>query len=260
MLFGTKENQESEKRSYVLPRYDVRFIRDREDVRAAQLLRDESLIREVKNFGCTRSYAIDREELERFCAHLIAVDRSDHRVVASYRVMFPENQFRAGRYGMDDLFHTASLFGLQSSTAEIAEVFVHPSVNCTAVLTQIWEVLAKELVQRGIRYVVGLTCIHAIGTPCSVMKLYRALSLENGASTTLWVEPRTPIASSINPDDGRSLLVRTPPLLLGYFNLGAQMLGEPAYDAKHDRVAIPFVFNVPYPAHHGLATLELNAP
>jgi putative hemolysin len=224
--------------------YDVRFTQNEKEVRAAQRLRYETFIAEPEIRSLSNIERIDEDYFDRYCAHLIAIDRVHGDVVGTYRVLYPEARYRAGRYYMEELFHTAALFRVHNSTAEIGRACIHPQARNSVILMRMWGVLAKALISKGVRFVIGSSSIPVAGRPGSVMRLYNEVSHNRKCPLSIRVEPRIPAASIASVASLSNPLLPMPSLLRGYLEMGAHILGEPAYDEEFDCIDIPLVFDL----------------
>jgi putative hemolysin len=227
--------------------YEIRFTQDEHEIRAAQRLRYDSFVVESNRLRLENRDRLDQDSFDRYCVHLIAIDCTHGDVVGTYRVLYPEGRFRAGRYYMDQLFHAASLFEVHGQTVEIGRACIHPQARSRALLMRMWSTLAKDFSKRGIRYVVGCASVPIAGSVETAMQLCRDVSRGNRSDLGLTVEPRAVAPRSIAAASTHFPTmhkIAMPALLRGYFELGAKLMGEPAYDEDFDCLDLPLIFDL----------------
>jgi putative hemolysin len=225
-------------------RYEVRFATTAAEIEAAQRLRYNVFMKEFGARGQYDDLNIDRDYFDDFCTHLIALDRTHGDVVGTYRVLLPLGKHRAGRYYMDELFVTDNLRRIQQSTIEIGRACIHADARSSTLLMQMWGVLAQYLTQRNFQYVIGCVSIPDTGRLGRTLALYKRISEGRKYPLPYRVEPRVPAFSMVGYAGHDVSPIDPPALLRGYLQMGAQILGEPAYDEDFACVDIPLIFDL----------------
>jgi putative hemolysin len=224
--------------------YEVRFAQTDAEMRAAQRLRYEVFIQEGNQAHLRNAEHLERDGFDPYCLHIIAIDKVHGDVVGTYRALLPEGRAKTGRYYMEGLFDMPGLCKIRQRTAEIDRACIHPRARSSVVLMRMWSALAKTFAARGIRYVVGAASLPVNGRPAAVMRLYREICVGRKCELSLRVEPRAPAAVLAANAAMISPRIEMPAALRGYLQLGAEFLGEPAYDEVFDCIEIPLVFDL----------------
>ena len=222
-------------------RYRVRLAAGERDREAACRLRFRVFNLELGE-GLESSYAtgIDTDHFDVFCEHLLVEDKSDGRVVGTYRMQsgttaamnlgyYSAREFEFGRYEP-----------LRSDILELGRASIDREHRTPEVLTLLWRGIAQFANDMGLRYLVGCSSLNS-KEPAEGWQLYRELeryrvSPEFETVPTLdYVCPREqPAVSTQQETAGEDGVVPTkvPKLLKTYLTIGARICAPPAWDRE----------------------------
>ncbi|WP_329467823.1 GNAT family N-acetyltransferase [Streptomyces sp. NBC_01431] len=201
-----------------------------EQIRAAQRLRHRVFGEEM---GATLPTTLPGHDIDAFDSiadHLIVTDTSTGDVVGTYRLLPPG---RAQRSYSEGEFDLTALAGLRPSMIETGRSCVHPDHRSGAVINLMWSALARYVLLSGHRHLAGCASVPLHDGGAAASSAWLLGNAKHSSPPELRVHPRRPWMPA-GPAGGRPSYADLPPLLRGYFRLGAWMCGAPAYDPDFD--------------------------
>ncbi len=204
----------------------IGLARSAADLEAAQRLRYCVFAEELgANLGNGQA-AIDRDEFDIYCDHLLVRVRETGQVIGTYRILPPHRREQVGKYYSDSEFDLSRLAHLRPSLIEVGRSCVHSDHRTGAAILMLWAGLAQYMRRGRYRHLIG--CASA---PLADGGM-QAAGLRDKLQTYLAgpehrVFPHMPFA---HEGITRPASVEIPPLIKGYLRLGAKVCGEPAWD------------------------------
>ena len=202
------------------------LARDQGDVVAAQRLRYRVFAEELGARLPSAAEALDRDEFDAHCEHLILRDRLTDAVVGTYRIL--RNTAAAPNGG----FYSAAEFDLGGIAAlprvvEVGRACVHPDYRTGTALAVLLAGLARHIKTAGDEYVIGCASIPVGEEPGPVAGLCRRLVRDHASPPEWRVYPY----HAFDVRTARESETMPPPTLLrAYLRMGAYVCGEPAWD------------------------------
>jgi len=229
------------------------------EVKAAQRLRYR-VFKEEQGRLTNCSGGLDRDRFDRYCRHLLVVDKAHDDVVGTYRVMSGREADAAGSFYSENEFMIAGLSAIKHEVCEVGRSCVAPEFRSGAVVALLWSGLgalrrrprpSRSLLVNYARrcrpdaspafhYLFGCVSLED-SDPVNAMALYEYFRRRGMLSDKLAAKPRTGFAldpvsreeAARRAEEMGEGLVRTlPPLFKGYLRLGAKICGVPAHDRE----------------------------
>ncbi|SDU92344.1 Putative hemolysin [Pseudomonas mucidolens] len=200
-----------------------------EEIREAQRLRYHVFIETFRLSTLANPDAINVDEFDDYCDHLIVRDTQSSRVVGTYRLMSPTAARRMGRYYCEQEFDLSNLNHLLTCTTEAGHACVHPDYRSGSVIMLLWTGLAMYMQRERCDYLMGCASVSLSDGGHNAAALYHAFTAEHFAPAVYRVTPHKPF-----PVDKHDVghVPQIPPLLKGYLRIGAWICGEPAWDTE----------------------------
>ena len=212
-------------------RYRLLLTTDQDVVRAAQRLRHRVFVDELGATVPTTEPGLEGDRFDAFCDHLMVIEESTKDIVGTYRMLPPSRARAAGALYAESEFVLDELAPLRDSLVEAGRSCVHPDHRSGAVIGLVWAGIARYMLLTGHRWLVGCASV----------------PLDDGGATAAGVWDRA-VARHLSPEpfrvrpflpwepDGvvRPPRLVMPPLVQGYFRLGAWVCGPPAFDSDFD--------------------------
>ncbi len=212
------------------PRLVCTFAENRSEIEDSLRLRYRIFAQEM---GATintefdrNGVGMERDEYDAQCRHLLVRDTRSNRVVASTRILTHEQRTRAGGFYSANEFDLSALADLDGRFMEIGRTCVHPDYRRGAVIAVLWSGISKFIQTGGYQHLIGCASIELNGNFSRAHGIFEQLKKNHSSLSALQVKPRLPIPAAELPDG----LLRLPPLLKAYINLGARVGGPPCWD------------------------------
>jgi putative hemolysin len=205
------------------------FARCDKEVAEAQRLRYKVFAEEM---GATLSSAgegIDRDIFDNYCEHLLVREKTENKVIGTYRILSPDQAKKIGSYYAETEFDLTRLQHLSEQMVEVGRSCVHQDYRDGTTITQLWSGLAQYMLQHNHGYMIGCASISMADGGHVAASIYRKLSGLYAAPIEYSVFPRCPLPLQALT---QNLAAPVPPLLKGYLRLGAYICGEPAWDPE----------------------------
>jgi len=199
---------------------------DPADVAAAQRLRYRVFAEELGARLPSAAEALDRDEFDSHCEHLILRDRLTSEVVGTYRILPDTAAARIGRFYAAGEFDLGGILALPR-LVEIGRACVDPAYRTGTALALLLAGLARHIRAAGHQYVMGCASIPVRDDPGPAATLCRRL-LRDHASPPEW---RVCPHHAFDVRTGDEAEAMPPPTLLrAYLRMGAYVCGQPAWD------------------------------
>jgi putative hemolysin len=210
---------------------EVRLAECAAEIRQAQRLRYAVFAEELGARIAGAAQGLDRDRFDPFCDHLIVRERTQGRVVGTYRILPPAQRRRAGGWYCAGEFDVTRLQAFGDRTVEIGRACVDPAYRSGHAISLLWAGLLRYVLERGCQYVIGCASIGTGDGGHIAASLCRRLLQEHLAPPEWRVAPRRAFVLEGWRDIADAPM---PALLKGYLRLGAQVCGEPAWDGDFD--------------------------
>ena len=233
-------------------RYRLRLAHTAEDRDAACRLRFRVFNIELGE-GLDASYqtGLDTDQFDPCCEHLLVEDKTDKRVVGTYRLQSGATAARNLGYYSEQEFSFAAYEPLRESILELGRASIDREHRTPEVLTLLWRGIAQYATNMGLRYLIGCSSLTS-QDPAEGWQMYRQLEQYRVSPefetepTSSYVSPgkqvgahaqQSPCLTESNSAD--SLLpptaptqVKVPKLLRTYLAIGARICAPPAWDRE----------------------------
>ena len=242
-----------------LDHFRIKLAGSPAEVKAAQRLRFRVFKEEQGRLtGCRDG--IDRDRFDRYCRHLLVIDKTHDEVVGTYRVMSGREADAAGSFYSEGEFMITGLAAIKHEACEVGRSCVAPEFRSGAVVGLLWSGLgalrrrpcpSRSLLANYARrsrpdaapafhYLFGCVSLED-SDPINAMALYEYFRRRGMLSDKLSARPRSgfgldPVlrGEAIRRSEvaGEELIRKLPPLFKGYLRLGAKICGVPAHDRE----------------------------
>lgn len=220
-------------------RYRLRLAQGAEDREAACRLRFCVFNIELGE-GLDSAYAtgLDTDQFDIFCEHLLVEDKTDGRVIGTYRMQSGTTAaMNLGYYSAQE-FEFAPYEPLRRDILELGRASIDREHRTPEVLTLLWRGIAQYARDMGLRYLIGCSSLNS-KNPAEGLQMYRELERYR-----VWPEFETlPTQNYLCPNEHRSADVqhgsspencsaptKVPKLLKTYLTIGARICAPPAWD------------------------------
>lgn len=205
------------------------------EIREAQKLRYRVFAEEMGARLNCREPGVDHDHFDPWCQHLIVRDEAHGRIVGTYRILTPEAARRAGAYYSESEFDLTRFLHLRARLVEVGRSCIDPDYRSGAVITLLWNGLARFMVENNYDYLMGCASISMADGGHNAANIFAALR-DQMASVEYHVFPRYPLPVAQLANERPA---ETPPLLGAYLRVGARVCGAPAWDPDFNTADLP---------------------
>ena len=226
---GTLEPERSQQR------FSVSLASNLEEVREAQALRYQVFAEEM---GATLETTLPLHDVDKFdtyCHHVLVRDQNVGKVVGCTRILTSEEAKISGGFYSQSEFDLSQILALPAKLMEIGRTCVHSDYRNGLIISLLWSQVAKFMAEHGVDYLMGCASIPLRDNRRN--PLFSELIERHSTGSHLRVYPKVPLRQD-NENSEPPLPI--PPLLRAYLRLGAQICGEPCWDADF-KVADVFI-------------------
>src|ERR1700740_1542969 len=142
------------------PRLSVGLARGPADIEDAQRLRFEVFAQEMGAQLSPTDDAIDQDEFDPFCDHLIVRDDDTTRVVGTYRILPPHKARALGQLYSENEFDLSRLTHLRPSLIEVGRSCVHADYRNGSAILLLWAGMAQYMRSHRYRHLIGCASAH----------------------------------------------------------------------------------------------------
>ncbi|WP_348262015.1 GNAT family N-acyltransferase [Telmatobacter sp. DSM 110680] len=225
--------------------YRLRLAQGADDREAACRLRFRVFNIEMGE-GLERSYetGIDTDHFDIFCEHLLVEDKTNHRVIGTYRMQSGITAAMNLGYYSEQEFKFAPYEPLRHDILELGRASIDREHRTPEVLTLLWRGIAQYANEMGLRYLVGCSSLNS-KDPAEGWLMYRELERYRVSPefetvpTSAYVCPteqqdrETQTASGLQETSMPiPIPTKVPKLLRTYLTIGARICAPPAWDRE----------------------------
>ncbi len=212
-----------------------------DDVRAAQRLRYRVFAGEMAARLHSAVPGHDADHFDDYCDHLLVRADDTGETVATYRMLPPDRAAAAGGLYAEREFDLTALSGLRETLVETGRSCVHPGHRTGAVIGLVWAGLARYMLRRGHRHLIGCASVPLADGGVTAAGVWDVVSARHRGPEEHRVTPLRPWSAAGVERPERPAV---PPLLRGYLRLGATVVGPPAHDREFGVADFPVLLDM----------------
>jgi putative hemolysin len=223
-------------------RYRLRLAQSVEDLDAVCRLRFKVFNIELGK-GLESSYetGLDTDDFDLFCEHLLVEEKTEHKIVGTYRMQSGMTAARNLGYYSEQEFDFSPYEALRGEVLELGRASIDREHRTPEVLTLLWRGIAQYAVDMQLRYLIGCSSLNS-EDPREGWRMFRQLSnyrVAERLSTRPAVGFVCPGELAVEEPESAcqevtaiSEPVKVPKLLKTYLAIGARICGAPAWDRE----------------------------
>ncbi len=181
-------------------------------------------------------HAIDIDQYDAYCDHLIVMDEQSNTIVGTYRLL-PLERVRdnIGLYSANE-FDLRNLYDSDLPIVEVGRACIHSDYRDGSIINLLWYGMATYLQQFNYEYLCGCASLDKIANAAMASKIYQycqrhhLLTPEHLRTYPLIKNQVLGFDGGAPMGDHQNLKRDLPTLLRAYFTIGCRIGGEPAFD------------------------------
>ncbi|OGV39259.1 MAG: hypothetical protein A2020_02230 [Lentisphaerae bacterium GWF2_45_14] len=204
-----------------------------------------------KGLESANDFGIDRDEFDKYCMHLIVVEKKTGEVVGTYRIHFGQIASSAIGFYSAREFEIKGIELIANESIEVGRSCVSPKYRTGSVVALLWRGINELLLRSKMNYLFGCVSLETT-SPADGWALYEYFKKNNGISNLLYSFPSEKFMLPRCTDneirevmaDEKRISDIIPPLFKGYLRLGTKICGEPAFDNEFGTIDFFIILNL----------------
>ena len=185
---------------------------------------------------------------DRFCDHLIVVDKTKNLVVGTYRLLLDSRINPKIGFYSEKMFDIANIKALGNNILELSRSCVHKDYREGIVINLLWTGIAKYIKDNHVNYLFGSVRLNNT-EPKQVSEFFSFVKNKYYSSDELRVHPLRKYAFKeldvdAHLDDYKKIFFSLPPLVKGYLRLGVKFCGPPAWNPDFGSVVFFILLDI----------------
>jgi len=184
--------------------------------------------------GLEASYetGLDADQFDLFCEHLLVEDKTDRRVVGTYRMQSGATAAQNLGYYSEQEFNLSPYEAMRGEILELGRASIDREHRTPEVLTLLWRGIAQYATDMQLRYLMGCSSLNSADSR-EGWQMYRQLSnyrVVDELSTL--PRPGFECPEENGVEDAAAEAAKVPKLLKTYLAIGARICSAPAWDRE----------------------------
>jgi putative hemolysin len=233
--------------------FEVKIAEGKKEIKQALRLRYEIFNLELgKGSGLKqkRALELDVDIYDKFCDHLIVIDKIIDKVVGTYRFCLGSKVDKKIGFYSEKFFDIGKIKRLNENyeILELGRSCIHRDYRCRPVINLLWSGIAKYVKDNNVRYLFGATRL-LNSEPPEVSKIFKFIKEKYYAGSEFRVYPKAGnkfhgLRQDTEVKNHREILRKLPPLIRGYLNVGVLVCGLPAVNPDFGSVVIFILLDI----------------
>ena len=213
--------------------YEVSLAAGADDIRAAQRLRWLCFVGNGQI--CAPTAALDADDHDEVCAHVLIEDTRSGQLVACFRLLHLASGADIDRSYSAQYYNLSALRDFPAPMVELGRFCVHPARSDPDILRLAWAALTQHVDEAGVELLFG--CSSFLGTDATQHEDAFAMLLERHIAPKRWL-PRVKapevfrFARLLRRPDPRRAMAAMPPLLRTYLMMGGWVSDHAVMDRQ----------------------------
>lgn len=218
----------------------VKLASNTNEIEQALRLRYQVFVEEEKNFTMRNDSGLETDRYDEYCEHLIVQDVETSRVIGTYRLLPGDHATNKYGFYSETEFDLANFAVHRNRTLELGRSCIAQEYRGSKAIQMLWDGIASFIAAKGYEYLIGCASIH-IRNHTELLEIYSLLKNQQIITNQYGIKPleshRIEGLYEIDlTNREKEIFRKMPPLMKGYQWLGAQISGDPAYDAIFETV------------------------
>jgi putative hemolysin len=230
--------------------FEVKIAQDEKEIEQALRLRFEVFKLEMASSKVeTGESGLETDIYDRFCDHLIVIDKTINKVVGTYRFMLDSSVDKKIGFYSERLFNIKNIKRLsgEKRILELGRSCIHKDYRSRPVINLLWNGIAKYVKDNNVRYLFGPVRLYT-NDPNEISIIFKFLKGKyySGPEYRVYPKPEnklTGLNENIKLENPKEIFHQLPPLVKGYLRAGVLICGLPAIDSYLTSVVIFIVLD-----------------
>ena len=245
--------------------FEIKITRNQDEIREAQRLRFEVFNLEMKKgLGSSYERGLDFDDFDSICDHLLVRERTQRRVVGTYRLLLGSEARRHFGFYSEREFNLENIKKLSGELLELGRSCAHKDYRDKALIHLMWQAIADYVKNHQVRYLFGCASVPTTDAR-KAGEFFSLIKEKCYAPDEFRVHPLPEkslagLEETLEIADRESLFLRLPSLIKGYLRVGALLCGPPALDLEFGTTDFFLLLDVNQASAEYLQRFGLSVP
>ncbi len=218
----------------------VSIAKSDQEIEQALRLRYEVFVEEESKLQLTNINRLESDPYDSYCDHLIVKDEELDRVIGTYRLLPGPKALSGIGFYSETEFDLSSMQAAKPNLLELGRSCVAPAYRSGRAIQMLWEGIAHYINEGGYSHLIGCASV-CPDSEGQLNDMYTMLVRSGTLTYRHGIQPHPANRIDrlqLHPEgiDSRDAFHAMPPLMKGYYRLGAEIAGDPAYDPAFETV------------------------
>lgn len=224
----------------------LKLASNSQEIEQAMRLRYQIFVEEEKNLRLRNENRLEMDAYDEYCDHLIVKELESDQVIGTYRLLPGDRALDAIGFYSETEFDLNSYSNLKRQSLELGRSCIAPEHRGGRAIGMLWEGIASYINSSQFTHLIGCASVH-IPTIEELNEIYTLLQQKQVLTDRYGIKPLethriSGLAQIELAGKEKEMFRKLPPLMKGYQWLGAEIGGDPAYDALFGTVDFFIVF------------------
>ncbi len=234
--------------------FEVKIAQSKNEIRQALRLRYEIFAYEMKNSrGHLDVERVDVDEYDKFCDHLIVIDKTNNKIVGTYRLLLGHRVDKKVGFYSERFFDIENIKRLadDAEVLELGRSCIHRDYRDKLVINLLWSGISKYIKDHNVRFVFGSVRLgnRNSNSTLEISRLFKLIKKKFYALKEYRVHPRAAnifrgLDEDIRIKNYQKIWRTLPPLVKGYLRAGVVVCGYPAVNHDLNSIVVFILLDV----------------
>ena len=234
--------------------FEVKIAQNEGELKQALRLRYEIFTQEMDTgLRQTGSEQLDVDGYDKFCDHLIVIDRTNNKIVGTYRLLLGCKINKKMGFYAEKFFNIENIkkLAIDEEMLELGRSCIHREYRDRLVINLLWSGISKYIKDHNVRFVFGSVTLGKRGTTSEleISRVFKLIKKKFYAPEDYRVYPKVTnifngVDENVKIKDYKDIWRSIPPLVKGYLRAGVVACGPPAVNPDFGSILLFILLDV----------------
>jgi len=234
--------------------YEVKIAQNKKEIKQALRLRYEIFSQETDRVSRQAENQLDVDDYDKFCDHLIVIDKTNNKIVGTYRLLLGSKVDKKIGFYSEKSFNIGNIkkLAVDGEMLELGRACIHHDYRDRLVINLLWSGISKYIKHYNVRFVFGAV---RLGTtqPLEVSRMFKLIKKKFYAPKDYRVYPKEAnVFKGLDENveikdyikDYQDIWRTLSPLAKGYLRAGVVVCGPPAVNPDFGSIVVFILLDV----------------
>lgn len=234
--------------------FEVKIAQNESELKQAMRLRYEIFTQHIdtglRQIG---SEQLDTDEYDEFCDHLIVIDKTNNKIIGTYRLLLGSKVNKRIGFYAEKFFNIDNIkkLDIDGQMLELGRSCIHHDYRDRLVINLLWSGISKYIKYHNVKLVFGSVTLGTKSTTSAseISRVFKFIKKKFYASREYRVYPKSTnlfkgIDENVKLKTYDDIWRNLPPLVKGYLRAGVVACGPPAINPDFDSILLFILLDI----------------